>query len=71
MKNRIEKLSKNIFCLLLAIIFISSCSKHKAEDPLIIPPNFNEMPDLNNPQPDKKQTSNPDIEELRELLLKN
>jgi hypothetical protein len=29
------------------------------------------MPDLNNSQPEKEQTSDPDIEELKELLLKN
>jgi hypothetical protein len=52
-------------------LLISSCSSHKIDDPLIIPPNFDEMPDLKNPDNTKPKSSDQDVEELRELLLKS
>lgn len=62
---------KNKILILLGLTFIlSACSSNDKDDPLIIPPNFNEMPDLNKKDVDKK-TPDKDIDKLRDLLLKN
>ena len=47
----------------------SSCSSTK-DDPLIIPPKFNELPDPNNPEKTPEQKDQ-DFEKLKELLLKS
>ncbi len=52
-------------------LLITSCAKNKMDDPLIVPPNFSEMPDLQNPEKTTPQSSENDIQELKELLLKN
>ena len=52
-------------------IAISGCAKNKIDDPLIVPPNFNEMPDLKNPETSTPKSSDQDIEELKNLLLKS
>ena len=61
---------KKILCLIL-ILLAFSCSK-KDDDPLILPPNFAEMPDPNKPE---EQPSNDQKEEnvakLKELLVKS
>ncbi len=63
---------KNKLVIFAAIILlISSCSRHKADDPLIIPPDFNEMPDLENPNKNTPKSSDQDLQELKDLLLKN
>jgi hypothetical protein len=62
---------KNKF-LLLAItsLLFLGCSKNKAEDPLILPPHFNEVPDPNIPENIATKPADKDIEELKDLLLK-
>lgn len=59
---------------ILSIIFIFtlfSCSSKK-EDPLIIPPNFSEIPDPNNPEKlPIEPTNEEDVGRLKELLLKS
>lgn len=61
---------KKFYYLILVFLAISCSSKTK-EDPLILPPNFAEMPDLKNvAQPSQKQ-SEENIEKLKELLLKS
>lgn len=56
--------------LIFLLLAISSCAK-KPDDPLIIPPNFNEVPDLNNidKERNQKQEEDIDVEKLKELLL--
>jgi hypothetical protein len=72
MKIKKRKKMKNkliIFGVLTLLIF--GCSKNKNDDPLIIPPNFNEVPDLNNPEKSPSKSSDQDLQELKDLLLKN
>ncbi len=61
--------------ILLALTFIAfSCSSKKAEDPLILPPNFAEMPDVKNPESIEKPTAaqqEENVAKLKELLLKS
>ena len=56
--------------LILALIPLSSCSSND-KNPLIIPPNFNELPDLNSGQ-DKKNQENvgnqENIDKLKKML---
>lgn len=64
---------KKLF-LLSAIFLVFSCSAKNADNPLIIPPNFAEMPDLNNPEKTEKPTTTQqeeNVAKLRELLLKS
>jgi hypothetical protein len=60
---------------LLALIFLAfSCSSKKPEDPLILPPNFAEMPDVKNPESPEKPTAEQqeeNVAKLKELLLKS
>ncbi len=59
------------FLSLIFLIIIFSCSSKK-DDPLIIPPNFTEMPDINNPEkPPIEASEQEDVEKLKELLLKS
>jgi len=61
---------KKILSLIL-LFTLFSCSSKK-DDPLIIPPNFAEMPDLNNPEKAPiEPTNQEDVTHLKELLLKN
>ncbi|MDA0902021.1 MAG: hypothetical protein O3B09_01240 [Proteobacteria bacterium] len=57
--------------VLALLVSISSCRKVPAEDPLLLPPDFNEMPEIN--QDGKVKTApkevDEDIEDLRDLLL--
>lgn len=65
-------MKNKFFYVMVLVTLVSGCSRNtKPEDPLLLPPNFNEIPDLNNPTPEKPQTSSPDVEELRNLLLKS
>ncbi len=62
------------FFFLAAMLFVFSCSSNKLEDPLILPPNFAEMPDLNNPESPEKPTTKQqeeNVAKLKELLLKS
>ena len=55
--------------LFLSAFLLFSCANTK-DDPLIIPPNFNEMPDPANPEKPEQQ-KDADIEKLKDLLLKS
>jgi uncharacterized lipoprotein YajG len=63
-----------IIVIFYASAFLFSCSKTK-ESPLILPPNFAEMPDLNNLEKNSseniKEKQQQDVEKLKELLLKS
>ena len=55
---------------LIAFFILFSCS-NKQDDPLIIPPNFAEMPDLNNPEKPVEKSNEENVARLKELLLKS
>lgn len=62
--------SKIIIFLITLALF--SCKDKGPEDPLILPPDFNIMPDLQQLDKDSKgeeKETDQDIEELRDLLL--
>ena len=61
---------KKIAFLILSI-FLSSCSSGKESNPLVIPPNFAEMPNLNNPEKISPEEQNASVERLKDLLLKS
>ena len=61
---------KNILLIFTILIIGFSCNKNP-EDPLILPPNFTEEPDLNNLEKNKKTTNKEDISKLKDLLLKS
>ncbi len=62
-------MKKLLSIILLLTLF--SCSSKK-DDPLIIPPNFTEMPDPNNPEKTPVEFSGQeDVTRLKELLLKS
>jgi hypothetical protein len=61
---------KNKLLLITTFLMLFGCSKNKAEDPLILPPHFNEMPDANIPENIAGKPADKDIEELKDLLLK-
>jgi len=60
-----------IFLSIILILLAFSCSRKDKEDPLILPPNFNEMPDPNNPEKPKLQDNEADVERLKEMLLRS
>ncbi|MFT6106186.1 MAG: hypothetical protein ACJA0S_000086 [Rickettsiales bacterium] len=63
---------RNKFITLSAISFLMlGCSSNKYNDPLLIPPNFNEVPDLKNPEKPTSNSSDQDLQELKDLLLNN
>jgi hypothetical protein len=64
----VKKLLKISFLFLAFFVF--SCSSTK-DDPLIIPPNFAEMPDLNNPEKPSVENKEENVARLKELLLKS
>ncbi|MFT6077778.1 MAG: hypothetical protein ACJATU_000990 [Rickettsiales bacterium] len=62
----------NKLIILSAISFLMiGCSGDKYTDPLLIPPNFNEIPDLKNPEKPTSNSSDQDLQELKDLLLNN
>ncbi len=61
---------KNLLFITLFLLAFSCSSKDK-DDPLILPPNFSEMPDLNNPEQPKPSDNAADVERLREMLLQS
>ena len=61
---------KKVFCFL--ILFLAfSCASKKEVNPLVIPPNFAEMPDVNNPEKPTAQQKEENVSRLKELLLKS
>lgn len=60
---------KKILILFLAFS-IFSCSK-TVDDPLILPPVFNEMPDSNNPEKPSTEQTEENVERLKEMLLQS
>jgi hypothetical protein len=61
---------KKIFCL-IAILLISSCINNAKDDPLIVPPNFAEVPDVKNPEQPSNEQKEESVAKLKELLLKS
>lgn len=57
------------FLLLIPLILLLSCADKRKEDPLILPPNFSEMPDLKHPEKPSKKVKQENVEKLKELLL--
>lgn len=55
-----------VVCLLL----LSTC-KSKPDDPLVIPPNFTEVPDPNNLEQVAPQDHEESVAKLKELLLES
>jgi hypothetical protein len=60
-----------LIIFITTILLMTGCSKNKIDDPLIVPPNFSQIPDLQNPEPKNSEASTKDMEELKDLLLKN
>lgn len=56
--------------ILLIFFVIFSCAK-KADEHLIIPPNFAEMPDPKNPEKISGEQNEENVAKLKELLLKS
>ncbi|MES2960842.1 MAG: hypothetical protein V4694_00470 [Pseudomonadota bacterium] len=61
---------KKIFCL-IAILLVSSCINNAKDDPLIVPPNFAEVPDVNHPEQPTNEQKEESVAKLKELLLKS
>ena len=62
---------KKIF-FILALFLVSSCFSSKGpEDPLLLPPNYTELPDPKNPEKIEEKTTPEDVEKLKDLLLKS
>ncbi len=62
---------KKYFCLVLFSLLLFSCSNDVDKNPLVVPPNFAEMPDPNNPEKPTKQQQEANVARLKELLLKS
>jgi hypothetical protein len=61
---------KKFFCL-IAILLVSSCINNAPDDPLIVPPNFAEAPDVNHPEQPSNEQKEESVAKLKELLLKS
>ncbi|GDX35514.1 hypothetical protein LBMAG18_00250 [Alphaproteobacteria bacterium] len=59
-----------IFLAIFLFCFTISCDKSK-DDPLILPPDYSEIPDLNNPEKQPKGVNIEEVNKLKSLLLKN
>lgn len=59
------------FFYLILVFLTFSCSSKDQEDPLILPPNFAEMPDVNKPEQPTTEQKEENIAKLKELLLKS
>lgn len=56
----------------MAILLTPSCFSSKTpEDPLLLPPNYAELPDPNNPEKIEEKDKPEDVEKLKDLLLKS
>ncbi len=62
-----------LFVLLtIYFVFLEGCTiNRKVDDPLIVPPNFAEVPDPNNPEKPNEKQKDADIAKLKDLLLKS
>lgn len=58
------------FLFLLGFFTLSACAVKKADNLLILPPEFEVMPDLNKKDQDSNKSKSKDIEQLKDLLLK-
>jgi hypothetical protein len=62
----------NLSLVIILNFLLISCSAKEEKNKLIIPPNFAEIPDLNNIEEVKnKESNNEEIVKLKELLLEN
>ncbi len=59
------------FIALTLVLFVFSCAKNKEENPILLPPNFAEMPDVNNPEKPTPAEKDENVTRLKELLLKS
>lgn len=63
-----------IAVIFYSLTFLFSCSKGK-DDPLILPPNFEEMPDLNNLEKPSQniieEKQEQEVEKLKKFLFKS
>lgn len=58
--------------VILSLILLSfSCSSNKKDDPLVIPPAFNEVPDPNKPETPNPKSVDKNVQRLKDLLLKS
>lgn len=57
--------------IIFSLIFLACSCASKKDDPLIIPPNFAEMPDPNNPEKPTAAGEEANVARLKELLLKS
>ena len=62
---------KKFLSVIILIFLTISCSSKKGDDPLIIPPNFAEMPDKNKPEQPTPEQKEENVVRLKELLLKS
>ena len=63
-------MKKNSIIIISCIFFIFSCAKHKETDPLLLPPDFELLPDLNQEDEKPSKVNDQDINNLKNLLLK-
>jgi hypothetical protein len=61
-------MKKFFYIILISLAF--ACS-HEDKNPLVIPPNFNDMPDVTKPEQPSSQQKEENVERLKELLLKS
>ena len=61
---------KRVILILSLFTILQSCA-NKTEDPLILPPDYSEMPDANNPNKTIKVKNDEEITNLKNLLLKS
>ncbi len=62
---------KKFLSVIILILLTASCSSKNNDDPLIIPPNFAEMPDQNKPEQPTPEQKEESVTRLKELLLKS
>jgi hypothetical protein len=65
-------MKKAIFCLILSLLFCACGSTSKlADNPLIVPANFSEVPNLDNLEAITNEEKEENVSKLKELLLKS
>lgn len=63
--------NKFLNIVILNLVFLACSCASKKDDPLIVPPNFAEMPDPNNPEKPTAESKEENVARLKELLLKS